>query len=463
MSNMFSSNKPNNISIVILVLFASLVTLFFSTFVTETRTDIMDDQFLRDVNERENRANGTVVMIDEVPDKVEGDFILTLKVIGPVDDNLSYIMFHSRDGKDWPPLSNNTYRTIDENGILIHGFLLEEGPLYFGVSLTNYTSPDVRMSDPIEVISSKAADASEEKEGFEPDTLMYVIVGAAIIVIGGFALIYKGRTDQIRSITRQLVEDEKKVKDKKKAEAEYEQQRDHGSRRSRTHRREPAFEDVGWDDPWKDGGEPEEISWGDAGGDHEYARDDGDDEGISWGDSGKVKGGRRKERRGRYDEDDHGVGRTSHGGYRSHKTRSPRGRDHPGDSGISQDRRRPARSSRDKGERDPGGRSWKRGSRAERRGKKDRGRHEGRTAHSDARRGKHGGSREERGERHISGRRGGGHAKRSRGDGSRKESRPRRSGRRSSRSKYSMGHSDWGDDHSSSKRYEPDDGSYWLD
>ena len=458
MSNMFSSNKPNNISIAILVLFASLVTLFFSTIVTETRTDIMDDQFLRDVNERENRANGTVVMIDDAPERIEGDFILPLKVEGSLDDNVSYIVFHSREGNNWTLLNVTYYRTIDENGVLIHGSLLEEGQLFFGVSLNNTNSPDTMMNVPMEVISSKGSDGSDEENGFAPGTVAYVIVGAAVIVIGGFALIYKGRTDQIRSIIRQLVEEEKKVKDKKKSEAEYKQQRDYGSRRSRTHRREPTFEDVGWDDPRKDGDEAEGISWGDTGVDHELARDDSDDEGISWGDGGKVKGRRRKERRGRYDEDGYGGGRTSHGGYRSHKSRSPRGRDYPEDTAISHDKRRPTRDSSDRR-----GRNRERRSRAEGRGQKDRDRHGGRTAGSDAKRGKRGGSREERGGRFASERAVKDHAKRSREHRSRNGSRPRRPGRGSSRSKYSMGHSDWGDDHNSSKRYEPDDGSYWLD
>ena len=389
---MFRTNKTFDSLIVIAILLALLVSaLLFSRGIKYTVVSLNTDSFSGGTNAHGLRSNDTIIMIGDVPDKIEGDFILPLTVNDSIDKDVSYIVFHSTDGNEWKPLPGNTYRAIDKNNILIHGSLLEEGEAYFGVSLNDTVSPDEMMNDPAEVISSKGPDGAGGDEGFAPGTVTCVIIGVGIIIIGGFALIYKGRTDQIRSITRQLVREEGKKEREEKAKAEYGRPGDYVSHHSDRRRDDFPFEGTGRGDSREDTDGSGDISWGEIDADDGIGWDDeGSEDETTWKRKEEGKGGRSRGR-GRYEEKEYKDERVSGNGYGPRRSRSGRGRGSREETERAQERRRSPRRSRQKGK---GGRG--REARREGSGRKDRGGHRAHATRSHERRGTRGRRREER-------------------------------------------------------------------
>ncbi len=269
----------------------------------------------------ERADNATPINITSIPKKATGDFLIEVGISESTDIDISDVMLWSSDDMiTWTELPLMKYRPALNDTIVVQGSQLDDGTVHLGVSRSNALGPDNYGT--VEISTPKNVAVSETNEIFEPGLAMYVIIIVAIGIFGGGALIYKGGTDQIKGMMRQIHKDERmKASESGSRNKGYDheggfvgarhQDPDHRSEKSSGR----SYDDD--DDAWEEEPAGNDISWGEAGDEgprnrrrrgrdearERWEEESGDDE-IAWGEAdakgkqGKGRGRQSDERRG---------------------------------------------------------------------------------------------------------------------------------------------------------------------
>ncbi len=265
--------------------------------------------------------NAGPLNITSIPMKAKGDFVIEVGISESAGMDVSeLVVWSSTDLITWKELPVEKYRPAVNDTIVVQASQLLEGTVYLGVSRSDALGPDDYGT--VEIAAPKDITVSETKEIFEPGLIMYIIIIAAIVVFGGGALLYKGGTDQIKGMMRQIHKEERS----KRREEDSRGRGNHGNGDfgASRHHESKSNSEISWggsndDDTagWEEEPDENDISWGKVGDERPRSRRRGREEAgeddIAWGGSGDErprdrskgrKDGKRKNRRRESDEDE---------------------------------------------------------------------------------------------------------------------------------------------------------------
>jgi len=157
-----------------------------------------------------SRDDTNQVCLVQIPDEVQGDFIVEYELLNGGMNLSSVNLFISKDTVSWNRLGSNTFKIISENQLVVHPSKIitdsaDEGNYYFGISY-NSTSIDKPMSVYESRVNLKysytvmdgGGNDDGSKSEWEISNLAYGLLILSVLVIGGLAVAIKVDSDEIK-------------------------------------------------------------------------------------------------------------------------------------------------------------------------------------------------------------------------------------------------------------------------